>query len=451
MEFSLWEYLCGGGGGQALPWPALALAAAVALALAALAFAAGRRQAPVYLLDFVAARPDDSWSHSRAQIEAAGEASKFFSQETFDFQRKVLYASGLGNETYSPDWLHSFPQDTSIAKGRLEFSMLALTATRELFERTGVSPADVGVVVVNSSVFCPTPSLAAMVMNHFKMAPDTIHFNLGGMGCAASPIAIDCARQALAVKRNTYALVLSTEVITQGVYTGTQRSMLVPNVLFRSGGAAMLLTNKPSEARRSKYVLRHLVRTAVMADDAAYGAAVEMEDDAGIKGIKLSRELPRIAASALQLNLAQLGPKVLPWSEKLRFAANWSARRLLRRADLKPYRPDLQKAAAHICIHTGGKAVIDGIKGELSLSDATCEPSRAALYRYGNTSSSSLWYVLSYIESFRGSAAATACCSWRSARASSRGAAPAPAPAADKAMGRVPSLADIARREKDQA
>jgi hypothetical protein len=48
---------------------------------------------------------------------------------------------------------------------------------------------------------------------------------------------------------NTYALVLSTENITQNMYKGTQRSMLIPNVLFRVGGAAMLLTNKRSEAR----------------------------------------------------------------------------------------------------------------------------------------------------------------------------------------------------------
>jgi 3-ketoacyl-CoA synthase len=46
--------------------------------------------------------------------------------------------------------------------------------------------------------------------------------------------------------------------------------------------------------------------------------------------------------------------------------------------------------------------VIDEIAKQLALTDAMVEPSRAVLYRYGNISSSSIWYVLSYIESMGG-------------------------------------------------
>lgn len=60
---------------------------------------------------------------------------------------------------------------------------------------------------------------------------------------------MDLARQVLTLRANTYALVVSTENITQNMYKGTDRSMLIPNVLFRAGGAAILLTNKRSEAR----------------------------------------------------------------------------------------------------------------------------------------------------------------------------------------------------------
>jgi hypothetical protein len=43
------------------------------------------------------------------------------------------------------------------------------------------------------------------------------------------------------------------------------------------------------------------VRTNFMAEDAAYGAAQELEDGAGIKGIKLSKDLPKIAGEGGKL------------------------------------------------------------------------------------------------------------------------------------------------------
>jgi 3-ketoacyl-CoA synthase len=46
--------------------------------------------------------------------------------------------------------------------------------------------------------------------------------------------------------------------------------------------------------------------------------------------------------------------------------------------------------------------VVDEIEKQLALTNALVEPSRAVLYRYGNISSSSIWYVLSYIESMGG-------------------------------------------------
>ena len=43
---------------------------------------------------------------------------------------------------------------------------------------------------------------------------------------------------------NSRALVVSTENITQNWYFGNERSMLIPNCLFRVGGAAVLLSNR---------------------------------------------------------------------------------------------------------------------------------------------------------------------------------------------------------------
>ncbi len=46
--------------------------------------------------------------------------------------------------------------------------------------------------------------------------------------------------------------------------------MLIPNTLFRMGGAAMILTNRITEYARAKYELQHVVRVHLGADDMAY-------------------------------------------------------------------------------------------------------------------------------------------------------------------------------------
>lgn len=49
-------------------------------------------------------------------------------------------------------------------------------------------------------------------------------------------------------------------------------------------------------------------------------------------------------------------------------------------------------ALPHVLL-AGGRAVIDEIEKQLQLTTSMVEPSRAALYRYGNVSSSSIWCV----------------------------------------------------------
>jgi 3-ketoacyl-CoA synthase len=55
---------------------------------------------------------------------------------------------------------------------------------RELFEKTGVKPSQIGIVIVNCSLFVPTPSWCAHIQHSFKMRSDVLSFNLGGMGCS---------------------------------------------------------------------------------------------------------------------------------------------------------------------------------------------------------------------------------------------------------------------------
>jgi 3-ketoacyl-CoA synthase len=360
------------------------------------------QQRPVYLVDFHVHRAPDSWKVTRAQFDAIVSATKDFGEDSLQFMSKVLHRSGLGDETYAPPSLTNVPMDLTMRSARTEFEAIAFTAVKELLNKTGVQPRQIGIVITNSSLFNTTPSLSATIMNHFKMSSKTLNYNLAGMGCSAGVIAVDLARQMLQLFPDSYALVVSTENLTYNWYPGTNKGMLMTNTLFRVGGAAMLLSNKRRDSWRAKYELQHVVRTNLAANDAAYGCVFETEDDSGIRGVKLSKELMSVAGEALKANITTLGPMVLPWSEQLLFAANMVGRKLLGKKRVKPYVPDFSVAFDHFCIHTGGRGVIDEIEKHLQLQKSLIEPSRAALFRYGNVSSSSIWYVLSYIETFRG-------------------------------------------------
>lgn len=54
------------------------------------------------------------------------------------------------------------------------------------------------------SCFSPTPSLASMIINHFKMRTDILSHNLAGMGCSAGVIAVDVAKHFLEVGQLPY-------------------------------------------------------------------------------------------------------------------------------------------------------------------------------------------------------------------------------------------------------
>ncbi|KAL4581272.1 hypothetical protein LXL04_017483 [Taraxacum kok-saghyz] len=355
------------------------------------------RPRPVYLVDYSCYRPPDNL---KVTYDVFMERSKLhggFNESALEFQRKILQRSGLGEETYLPPALHSVPPVPSMVTAREEAEQVMFGALENLFKSTNVNPKDIGILVVNCSLFNPTPSLSSMIVNKYKLRGNIKTFNLGGMGCSAGVIAVDLAKDMLQIHRNTYAVVVSMENITQNWYFGNKKSMLIPNCLFRVGCAAVLLSNKSTDKRRAKYKLLHVVRTHRGSDDTAFNCVYQEEDDTGRIGVSLSKDLMAIAGGALKANITTLGPLVLPISEQLLFFATLIARKLTD-SKLKPYIPDFKLAFDHFCIHAGGRAVIDELEKNLLLSEEHVEPSRMTLYRFGNTSSSSIWYELAYTE-----------------------------------------------------
>lgn len=207
---------------------------------------------------------------TKAQFIDLAQKSGKFNEDSIKFQKRILDSSGIGDETYIPKSIGSPENNATMKEGRAEASTVIFGALDELFEKCRIRPKDVGILVVNCSLFNPTPSLSAMIINHYKMRGNILSFNLGGMGCSAGIIAIDLARDMLQANPNNFAVVVSTEMVGYNWYPGNDRSMLIPNCYFRMGCSAVVLSNRHRDYRRAKYKLEHIVRTHKGADDRSF-------------------------------------------------------------------------------------------------------------------------------------------------------------------------------------
>ncbi|VFQ96316.1 unnamed protein product [Cuscuta campestris] len=360
-------------------------------------FSGGPNNSPLYLIDFCCYRPPDHLRISTAQfIEHGHSCVSRKDQQSFDFYAKSAARSGIGGEACAPPVMHQLPPDFSLRPSREEAEAVLFAVVEEVLGKCGVRPDSVDVLVSNCSLFCPTPSITSMIINRFKFRSNVKSFSLSGMGCSAAMVAMSAARDVLKVNKNSVALVVSMEAITPNGYLGNDKSMILTNTLFRMGGVAVLLSNRRRDCKTAKYKLCHLVRTHMGADDDSYRSVYQTNDDLGFQGVFLSRKLLQVAGKALKTNISKLGPRVLPLSELVLYAYATTKRRISKKGDA--FVPNFKKAFEHFCIHAGGRAVIDAVEESLKLSKEDVEASRMTLYRFGNTSSSSVWYELCYLE-----------------------------------------------------
>ncbi|XP_059650238.1 3-ketoacyl-CoA synthase 7-like [Cornus florida] len=352
----------------------------------------------VYLLDFICFRAPDT---HRVPISSFIEHSEIMNEnrERIEFQRKVMLKSGIGNETCLPLQIHQLPADQSSSSILNEVETVLFSVVQELLTKHNITPKSIDILITNCSLICPTPSLAAMIINKFGFRSNVMSFNLSGMGCSAGILSISLARDLLKVHKNSVALVLSMEAICSNFYQGKVKSMLLANCLFRMGGSAVLLSNRKCDKKIAKYELQHVVRTHLGSKTGSYKCIIQESDEEGYTGVSLSRTILQVAGEGLKTNMASLGSLVLPYSEQIGYGLSVAWKKIWAPSKKRgPRIPDFKKAFAHFCIHAGGKAVIDTIKEKLKLTDRDMEPSKMTLYRFGNTSSSSIWYSLCYLE-----------------------------------------------------
>ncbi|GLT50874.1 hypothetical protein SLA2020_243300 [Shorea laevis] len=327
--------------------------------------------------------------------------NKILGLEEYRFLLRTIVSSGIGEETYGPRNVIAGREESPTLKDAIsEVDDVIFDTLDKLFAKAGVSPSEIDILVINVSMISSAPSLLARVINRYKMRDDIKAFNLSGMGCSASIIAVDLVQNLFKTHANVFAIVVSSESIGPNWYCGKERSMMLTNCLFRIGGCSMLLTNKRSLRHRAILMLKGLVRVHIGSLDEAYGCCMQVEDEQGYRGVFLTKALPKTAAKALAMNLRILAPKMLPLKELLRYEifSHWRNKSKTAAPEAAKAGLNLKTGIEHFCIHPGGRAVIDAMGKNLNLNEYDLEPTKMTLHRFGNTSAAGLWYVLGYME-----------------------------------------------------
>ncbi|XP_073306889.1 3-ketoacyl-CoA synthase 5-like [Primulina huaijiensis] len=355
------------------------------------------RPSPVYLLDFSCLKPPNFCRAPLSTYIEHAQMLDFLDEKSVSFMSKVLAQSGQGERTYISPGISFIPPESSHREALKEVHLVLFPVVDDLLSKSRISSSEIDILIVNCSGFCPNPSLSSIVINKYSMREDIKSFTISGMGCSASALAIDMAQNILKTNKNSTAMILSTEILSTGWYRGKEQSMMVLNCVFRMGAAAILVTNKREARRRAKYKLLYTLRTQRAFDDKAYHSAIREEDADGFTGVTLRRDLIEVAGDTLRSNISILGLEILPYTEMLSYLASLFKKKYIEKSAYI-YVPNFKSVIKHFCLPASGKSVIREIGKGLRLEEMDLEPALMTLHRFGNQSSSSLWYELSYME-----------------------------------------------------
>ena len=67
-------------------------------------------------------------------------------------------------------------------------------------------------MIVSCSCYAPTPSMAACLVNRFRMRPDVLTYHLAGMGCSSSLVCVDLAKRLLQARARAPACTVAARL-----------------------------------------------------------------------------------------------------------------------------------------------------------------------------------------------------------------------------------------------
>ncbi|KAK6936366.1 FAE1/Type III polyketide synthase-like protein [Dillenia turbinata] len=244
---------------------------------------------PIYLVDFSCLKPPNYCGVPFSSFVEHVSTIDIFDEKSVAFMTKILQASGLGEQTYLPPASHHIPPRSHQNKSFKEVRLVFFPVMDDLLSKTKISPQEIDILIINCSGFCPSLSLSSIIINKYSMRNDIRSFNLSGMGCSAGTLGIDLAQNLLKTHKTSYAVVLSTEILSTGWYSAF--------------------------------------------DDKANLSAIREEDSDGKTGVTLNRDLLQVAGKAV---IREIG-KGLKLSEREMEAALMTLHRFGNQSSSSPW------------------------------------------------------------------------------------------------------------------
>jgi predicted naringenin-chalcone synthase len=234
----------------------------------------------------------------------------------------------------------------------------------------GIGPEDITHVVTVSCTgfFAPGPDY--VLVRELGLAPSTLRYHVGFMGCYAAFPALRMAKSFCDADPDAVVLVVSTELCSLHVRSSNEPDQIVASSVFGDGAAAAIVTARDLPVGES----------AILDIDAFESVLTPVgEQDMAWK----------IGDEGFEMILSSYVPKII--DEHITGALE----------PLLAREPELvaapHESIAHWAIHPGGRSILDKVEAKLGLSEAQLVPSREILRDYGNMSSATILFVLKNI------------------------------------------------------
>jgi alkylresorcinol/alkylpyrone synthase len=273
-------------------------------------------------------------------------------------------ASGVEGRYLSVDSIdEAFVEDADVLQRRFErhAPALAAEAARRALSDAGLSPEEVGALVVSTCTGYLCPGLSGYVAERLGLRRDLLGLDLVGQGCAAAIPNLRTAHALLAAEPGRPVLSVCVEISSAAFYIDDDPGVLVSACLFGDGAGALVLTAAPRPGKRP---VRW--RRAWSDMEPAERDTLRFEHRGGKLRNVLGARVPPLAAE----RAAALARQAL-------------ADARLSAGDVRAW-----------LWHAGGRPILEGLARRLELPAGTTALSAGVLADCGNLSSAFVYFVL---------------------------------------------------------